>query len=57
MFNQFTKSFQEKLAQQESNHPAPQSSEPAASAEPEPIRAIPLFFLLIKNAFKRLFRS
>ena len=55
MFNQFTKAFQERLAQEpEANPAAPEN--PVSNAEAPPIRAIPLLFMLIKNALKRLFR-
>jgi uncharacterized protein len=57
LFNQFTKSFQERLAQETYNNPlgSDAAASEAEAVKPQPIRAIPLLFLLIKNALKRLF--
>ena len=61
LFNQFTKAFQERLAQENYENPATPAAQVAGTSAlepppPQPIRAIPLVFMLIKNAFKRLFR-
>jgi uncharacterized protein len=55
LFNQFTKAFQAKLAEEPNeNPPAANPSSPAP--EPEPLRVIPLLFAVLKNFFARLFR-
>jgi carbon monoxide dehydrogenase subunit G len=59
LFQQFTKSFQERLAQEPFDNPA--APVPKTTVDPEPakpatpIRALPLFWMIIKNALRRLF--
>jgi len=59
LFQQFTKSFQERLAQEPFDNPEAPASKISTDPEPAkpvtPIRAIPLVLMLIKNAIKRLF--
>jgi uncharacterized protein len=63
LFNQFTKSFQERLAQEPFDHPSPAATPSGTTPEPTPasppatpIKALPLLFMVIKNSFRRLFR-
>ena len=79
MFEQFTKSFQSRLAQEVAENPAStpdpsksnpstsnpsvtgsstlNSTPPSSSLDPEPIKAIPLAFSVIRGAVTRFFKS
>jgi len=54
LFNQFTKSFQERLAQEDVDNPAPAASADPTTTSGAPIRALPLLFMVIKNSIRRL---
>ncbi len=69
MFEQFTKSFQSRLHQEVAESPASTSNPPISSSStstskppssnpaPEPIKAIPLAFSVVRRAVARFFKS